>query len=281
MKIPNNVGLYVIEALKGVLAVLVLLLICGCVSSYTLEEARALVSPWCPDVNDLGPATMPEPTIEPLTADWLIGQWIGEGKITHGYTARGSTVSRFEYEVTFSYVFKRDGTFWFTSTDTQVCDSPLPFPKARKGADGKWRYSDDRPNYIGNGTWRYSNGNLDLLESGKWMNYDDFSAAVRGDYGRARECGSCKDVVRRLHVYWKSKDEIAVRYRTPQDLLVAQTDTLAQRVGRAPDKAWCGYDKNDGCEVFQSFVLRSGSTKGGLSFSKTKVSNLRRISGRK
>ena len=112
------------------------------------------------------------------------------------------------------------------------------------------------------------------------MNYDDFSTAVRGKYGHAHECGSCKDVVRRLHVYWKSKDEIAVRYRTPQDLLAAQTDTLVQRVGRVPDKAWCGYDKNDGSEVFQSFGLHSGSTKGGLYFSKTKVSNLRRISDR-
>lgn len=280
MKIHDNADRHVIEALKGVIAVSAILLVCGCVSSYTLEEARALISPYCTDVNDLDLASIQEPTIDPLTAEWLIGQWIGEGKSMGGATGRGSSVSRFEYEVTFSYVFKPDGTFCFTSTDTHVSDSPMPFPKARKGADGKWRYSGDRPNYIGNGTWRYSNGNLDLVESGKWMSYGDFSTAIRGDYGRARELGSCKDVARHLLVYWKSEDEIAVRYRTPQDLLAAQTDVLAQRTGKTPDKSWCGYDKNDGGEVFQAFWLHPGSTKGGLSFTKTKVSNLRRVSGR-
>ncbi len=279
MKKPNekmdHVDLTVSAAVKGALAAMALLLACGgCTTpSYTLEEARILMGPYYVDESDLGPATVPEPTIEPPPADRLVGQWVGEEKKVLAFTSRGPTPGKFDCEVTFSYVFKRDGTFSFASIETFPYDSPLP--GAQRGPDGKWRYVDKRPNYIGSGTWRYSNGDLELVESGKWITYFKKSFA---DKGSATEVGSCKDVVRRLHVFWKNGDEIAIRYRTPQDLLDVKTNEGTQRGGKAPDKTWCGYDKKDGGEVYQAFRLdRPNSNKGTLAFCKTTQSNIHRV----
>lgn len=280
VKKPNekidHVDLTVSAAVKGALAATALLLACGCTTpSYTLEEARILMGPYYVDENDLGPATVPGPTIEPPPADRLVGQWVGEEKKFLVSTLSGPTAGRYGYEVTFSYVFKRDGTFSFTSTDTYTIDSPLPVPGAQRGPDGKWRYPNEGPNYIGSGTWRYSNGDLDLVESGKRIVYYKKSFA---DKGRATEVGSCKDVVRRLHVFWKNNDEIAIRYRTPQDLLDGLTNVGKMRGGKVPDKVWCGYDKKDGSEVWQEFRLeKSDSNRGTLYFFKTTQSNIHRV----
>ena len=222
-----------------------LLLLCtmslmsGCFS-YTLEEGRAMLAEAKYDVNidNLGPAKISGPTIMPLEADALIGTWEGEFEISMAHTGYQNYGVN-EYSWKGNILY----TFKVDGTFTHVIN-----------------YSSGMPTE-GSGRWRYSNGALNLVETEK-----------SGDYT------ICKDVNHNLQVYWKNENEIAIRYKTTQDLLNATLDNWKKNsYSSRYCRFWVGYDNKDGSEVVQDFLTDSeNDTKGLFGVRKTRQSNLRR-----